>query len=126
MRISDWSSDVCSSDLRGEMPANQLGPLSAARRGLAGHVYRLDRRRWCRGRVSVRLGAVQHRLQTVSALRHHAASASLYRRIVVYSYSRWISSAAGPCGSHSCTAWPAAWARKKAFRLLLEIARWAG
>src|SRR3546814_9234216 len=82
------------------MPANQLGPLSAARRGLAGHVYRLDRRRWCRGRVSVRLGAVQHRLQTVSALRHHAASASLYRRIVVYSYSRWISSAAGPCGSN--------------------------
>src|SRR3546814_1477559 len=77
MRISDWSSDLCSSDL----------------------------------------GAVQHRLQTVSALRHHATSASLYRRIVVYSYSRWISSAAGPCGSNSCTAWPAAWARKKALRL---------
>src|SRR3546814_19841135 len=105
------------------MPANQLGPLSAARRGLAGHVYRLDRRRWCRGRVSVRLGAVQHRLQTVSALRHPAASASLYRRIVVSSYSRWISSAVGPCGPTSCTAWPAARARH--MDLLLRLEAWS-
>src|SRR3546814_16801759 len=71
MRISDWSSDVCSSDLAGQHLAEADHP-GAVRRGKAGEAGNLRE-----GEAAGRIDGIQLRLQLLLRIGDHLAIESI-------------------------------------------------
>src|SRR3546814_5848365 len=89
MRISDWSSDVCSSDLRFSIDDDDVQELARQALTIEEHYGRPMDIEWAKDGVSGKLFIVQARPETVRSRTHRSEERRVGKECVSTCRSRW-------------------------------------